>query len=222
MRFFSTSGVFIHLIMFGFVVHLNAQGNASHVGFVDQNRDGLNDWFQDANGDGVNDVDGHHYPHAFRFEDQDQDGINDLWADSDGDGVNDRLSEIQKKNTQWVDRDGDGMQDPARPLRGRALKAHVLDVDGDGRNDITQQKYSGSDLGGYQYGNIAEESGMEDPNYRDLDGDGMNDNAGSGQGQGRSSGQEMDQFIDRDGDGMADDRGLGRFANPDRGKGKSR
>lgn len=222
MDFSSKSGMVVVLCFFGIASVLNAQENPLGRGFVDQDGDGHNDWFQDADGDGVNDVDGIPYPHEFGYRDTDQDGHNDLWADADGDGVNDRLSEIQDPKTDWVDRDGDGIRDPGRPLRGRALKAHVLDTDDDGVNDITQQRYTGSDLGGYQFGNIAEESGTVDPDYQDLDGDGMNDHFQSGTGQGRGSGRPMDHFMDLDGDGIADDRGLGPFGGAGRGRGRNR
>jgi len=213
---------FAFIFILGVSAVLNAQEGTSITGFIDQNRDGRNDWFQDANGDGVNDVDGNPYPHTYKYEDKDGDGNNDLWADADGDGVNDLLGDVQQSRIGWIDSDGDGIRDTVRPLRGRALKSHVLDADQDGRNDITQQPYSGSNLGGYQYGNINEESGTEDANYQDLDGDGMNDHFQSGSGQGRRTGQQMDQFLDEDGDGIADDRGLGRFGNFERGKGRNR
>lgn len=216
MNMFGKSGLLALFFLFWIPSVSTAQDAPPRAGFIDRNGDGRNDWFQDADGDGVNDMDGRPYPHEFEYRDEDRDGRNDLWADSDGDGVNDRLADIQRSGTHWVDRDGDGILDAVRPLRGRALKAHVLDADHDGRNDITLQPYSGSDLGGYRFGNIIEESGTEDPHYRDLDGDGMNDNDRFGQEQGR----QMDRFLDSDGDGIADDRGFGPFGNPGKSRGK--
>lgn len=72
--------------------------DASHkkevfLGFVDANRDGINDRFRDAEGDGRDDVSGTPYPHRFAFADQNQDGSNDLFVDRDGDGVNDLNAE---------------------------------------------------------------------------------------------------------------------------------
>jgi len=188
-------------------------------GYVDQDRNGVNDYFFDANGDGKNDVTNQSYPHHFLFEDKNGDGLNDLWQDTDGDGVNDLLGEFEKKSKRWVDLDGDGIMDEeAGGMRGQALKMHVLDMDGDGLNDITGQGYSGKDLKGYRYGLVNEEMGMSDSKFSDENGDGMNDRFTArehsfGRGQ-----QQMDIFIDKDGDGVADDRGMGVI----RGKGKKK
>ncbi|MCY3667809.1 MAG: hypothetical protein OXH81_19275, partial [Gemmatimonadetes bacterium] len=45
------------------------------VGYVDADRDGINDRFRDQDGDGVNDLNGQPYPHHFPFLDEDEDGV---------------------------------------------------------------------------------------------------------------------------------------------------
>ena len=47
------------------------------IGYVDGNRDGINDRFSDADGDGIDDISAKPYPHRFRFVDEDGDGIDD-------------------------------------------------------------------------------------------------------------------------------------------------
>lgn len=88
------------------------------IGFVDKNKDGMNDLFRDANGDGVNDVNGLPYPHMFGFRDDNKDSINDIFVDANGDGINDY-------DDSFADKNGDGIND------------NVIDADGDNRNDIT-------------------------------------------------------------------------------------
>ena len=44
------------------------------IGYVDENRDGINDRFRDADGDGIDDISAKPYPHRFRFVDEDADG----------------------------------------------------------------------------------------------------------------------------------------------------
>ena len=191
------------------------------IGFIDQNTDGINDLFVDTNGDGINDVTGKSYPHAFKYVDGDKDNRNDLWADSDGDGVNDKLGEFQKKSMQWIDLDGDGIIDSeAGGLKGKALKAHVLDINKDGKNDITGERYSGRDLQGYRFGNVYEEMGITDPDFTDTNGNSMNDNFEKEISIGKHGKDKLDFFIDRNGDGIADDKGLGKIKNRGKQKGK--
>ena len=201
--------------------YAQAQSLNDVVGFVDQNRDGINDLFSDVNGDGINDKTGKSYQHSFEFEDKNGDGINDLWVDSDGDGVNDRLGEVLKKMSQWIDRDGDGILDEeVGQLRGKGLKLHVLDVNGDGCNDVTGNRYTGRDLYGYRYGNVDEEMDLKDPDFLDKDGDGMNDRFKERSLTRQQDRERMDRFIDADGDGIADDRGLERMRRNGGKKGK--
>jgi len=188
----------------------------SPVGFEDADQNGVNDHFADADGDGVNDVNGQAYAHAFQFRDSNGDGKNDLWADADGDGVNDLLHQFGKD--AWVDMDGDGIQDEGSGmLNGKALRQHVLDMNQDGKNDVTGDKITGSSLGGFKYGRVDEESGILDRGYVDADGDGRNDRSANGTSVGQQ-GRAMDVFIDRDGDGIADGRGLSRSGKKSRGK----
>ena len=158
------------------------------IGFVDVNRDGLNDRFRDANGDGIDDVSGKGYDHHFEFVDRNNDRVNDLFVDADGDGVNDL-------NARYLDKNGDGICD------------NIIDADGDGLNDITGLKYSKRTLQGYRFGRIAEELRRMPARFVDEDGDGMNDlveryfrlfemNAE----------RPFDRFVDEDGDGIDDCR----------------
>ena len=197
------------------VVQGQTGDDSAHPGFVDSDRNGINDRFCDADGDGVNDVTGEAYPHHFQFRDENGDGVNDLWTDADGDGVNDLLSRFGR--SAWIDLDGDGILDSGSgQLRGKALRAHVLDMDGDGKNDITGAAVTDDDVQGYKYGQMNEEKGSLDRGFTDLDGDGMNDrNTGQGSGQGTG---RMDHFVDQDGDGIADERGWGRLRSSGRNR----
>ena len=179
------------LILLATVGTLRAQTPAAErIGYVDANRDGINDLFRDGNGDGIDDVSARAYPHWFAFVDEDEDGINDRFIDRDGDGVNDL-------DGRYADRDGDGHCD------------NVVDHDGDGRNDITGLPYSPLSLNGYRYGRVFEEHRRVPPHFRDEDGDGMHDVL-------RGFHREMqmrlehgrDLFLDEDGDGIHDGRQL--------------
>ena len=157
------------------------------VGYVDRNRDGLNDLFRDANGDGVNDVSGEKYAHRFDFVDKDGDGVNDLFVDWDGDGVNDL-------HAKYVDADGDGICD------------NVVDFNGDSINDITGLKFGRKSLQGFRYGLVDEERGEVHRRFLDRDGDGMHDLLKEMHRRGGRPG--LDRFIDEDGDGISDGRRL--------------
>jgi hypothetical protein len=165
-----------------------ASGEKS-IGYVDENRDGLNDRFRDANGDGVDDVSKKKYAHRFRFVDEDGDGINDLFVDRDGDGVNDL-------HAQYVDADAVGICD------------NVVDFDGDWINDITGLKFDPKSLQGFRYGLVDEERGEVHRHFLDRDGDGMHDMLQQLHRRGGAAG--LDRFIDEDGDGIADGRHLRR------------
>jgi len=158
-------------------------------GFLDRNKDGINDWFRDADGDGINDVDNQPFPHRFRFADQDRNGLNDLFIDEDGDGVNDL-------KTDFVDYDGDGWND------------NILDNNKDWINDITGEIYNRRNLRGGRYGFILEERGIRVKDFVDKDNDGHDDRFNQG-GPGMRR-RRMDHFVDRDGDGICDDRGFDR------------
>ena len=161
------------------------------IGYVDGNRDGINDRFRDADGDGIDDISAKPYPHRFRFVDEDGDGKNDLFIDADGDGVNDL-------DGRFRDEDADGFTD------------NVLDFDGDGKNDITGAKYGPRGLGGYRYGRVFEERGHRLKRFRDEDGDGMHDPLKRLHQRLRLHKGRMDFFLDEDGDGIDDARLLRR------------
>jgi hypothetical protein len=187
---------------------LPAQETQQPTGFVDADQDGVNDRFADANGDGVNDVDGTPYAHPFEFEDKNRDGLNDLWIDADGDGVNDLLNQFQQQS--WIDMDGDGLRDEGTGLlRGKSLRAHVLDMNQDGVNDITGMRISNESLGGYRYGQVDEESGLR-RQFRESGDDGQGNESSRNSRLQQGEDRAMDIFIDQDGDGIADERGLGR------------
>lgn len=204
-----------------------AQANADSLrpkipGFIDADKDGVNDVFVDANGDGKNDVDDKPYAHKFKFLDENEDGLNDLWQDRDGDGVNDLYPEQLKKKgikarLPWIDKDGDGLIDPdVKPKFDVDLREFALDEDGDGKNDITGCEITEDNLMGYRYGNIDEENDKVITKFEDENGDGMHDQFEKRLDQDlkqAARGQGNDYFIDRDGDGIADDRGFGQLKN---------
>lgn len=158
-------------------------------GFVDTDKDGINDRFHDANGDGINDVTGKPYPHRFGFRDDNKDRINDLFVDRDGDGVNDL-------GVRFVDTDKDGIND------------NVIDVDRDRINDITGHRYRDRALDGGRYGCVNEEKEEYRSGFIDEDGDGIDDREQGGK-VGRRGDTMHDYFIDEDGDGICDGREIG-------------
>ena len=143
--------------------------------YADENRDGINDLYTDINGDGRNDINGELMQEDILFTDLDEDGMNDDFADMDGDGVND--------------------------LYIVSNKLPVLDINGDGCNDITGYKFKKGDYGGYRYGYVVEECGRIIEDYEDRDGDYMDDHY---MHQNRK--QMHDKFIDEDNDGISDNR----------------
>ncbi|MFC1718020.1 hypothetical protein ACFL6S_30445 [Candidatus Poribacteria bacterium] len=183
------------------------------IGFVDKNRDGINDKFHDANGDGINDVTKKKYDHRFKFVDKNKDKINDVFVDKDGDGVNDL-------ETKLVDEDKDGVND------------NVLDYNKDSFNDITGLKYKNKDLMGYRYGIVEEEAKKTHKKFIDENGDGMHDPVARQRSFTDEDGDGIhDQFVDKDGDGIRDGRrirrqrrrrGQGGMGRGGRGQGRGR
>ena len=162
------------------------------IGFVDKNKDGINDKFHDANGDGINDVTKEKYEHKFKFVDKNEDKINDVFVDKDGDGVNDL-------GTELVDEDKDDVND------------NVLDYDKDGVNDITGLEYKNEELKGYRYGIVEEEEKKTYKKFIDENGDGMHDSVARRRHFTDEDGDGInDQFVDEDGDGIRDGRRLRR------------
>lgn len=161
------------------------------IGFVDKNKDGINDKFHDANGDGINDVTKEKYNHRFKFIDKNKDKVNDVFVDKDGDGVSDF-------ETKFVDADKDKIND------------NVLDYDRDGINDITGLKYKNKDLMGYRYGIVEEEMKKTHKSFIDENGDGMHDVVARRRGFCDEDGDGIhDRFVDEDGDGICDGRHFG-------------
>jgi hypothetical protein len=159
------------------------------IGFVDKNKDGINDKFHDADGDGINDATKEKYNHRFKFVDKNKDKINDVFVDKDGDGVNDL-------ETKFVDEDKDDIND------------NVLDYDKDGINDITGLEYKNKNLRGYRYGIVEEEMKKTHKRFIDENGDGMHDPIARRRGLADENGMH-DWFVDEDGDGIRDGRGFG-------------
>ncbi len=169
-------------------------------GFIDENHDGINDWFRDANGDGINDIDQKSYRHTFRFQDQDRDGRNDLFMDEDGDGVNDL-------NAKFGDANKDGWSE------------NIIDNDHNWINDITGEIYTRRNLGGSRYGFVLEEYREKLSDFTDQDGDGQDDRLAKREGLQE---QRMDRFIDADGDGVCDQRGFYRHRKGSSSRGSGR
>lgn len=69
----------------------------------------------------------------------------------------------------------------------------MLDLDGDGINDVTGRAYGRDDLHGDMFGFV-----VDGASWIDEDGDGFADRPTGHHGR-------QDRFIDNDGDGMADD-----------------
>jgi hypothetical protein len=165
------------------------------IGWLDQNKDGINDKFQDANGDGINDVTKEKYEHHFKFADKNKDGVNDIFVDKDGDGVNDL-------GTKFIDKNKDSIND------------NVLDFNKDGINDITGLKYKKDNLMGYRYGIVEEEAKIKHKKFIDENGDGMHDPISKRMCfQDENADGINDRFVDNDGDGICDGRRFGYRRN---------
>jgi hypothetical protein len=162
------------------------------IGFEDKNNDGINDKFLDADGDGKNDIDDKAYPHKFGFKDKNKDKINDLWMDRDGDGVNDLGHKFKGE-------------------KHLSIHNNVLDVDEDGRNDITGERYDTDKhlWKGERWGFWDETKGKLQGRFIDEDGDGIDDrirNFDRFMLGHKGGGRSRDVFIDEDGDGICDQR----------------
>ncbi len=163
----------------------NLSKKVDSIGFEDKTKDDINDRFQDANGDGVNDVTRKPYLHKFQFIDTNQDGINDLWIDRDGDGVNDLSHKLSKGGQSDIDK-------------------CILDFNKDGINDITGFKYKKEDFMGHAFGFIDEKTGKIQGKFIDENGNGLDDRMEMTRWRNRQ--RNRDIFIDEDGDGICDGR----------------
>lgn len=211
------------LVATGYSQQKKGKAKPKIIGYVDKNKDGINDNFADANGDGINDVTNLRYEHAFKYEDKNNDQLNDLWRDKDGDGINDLMIEILKsrgirQETPWVDRDGDGIQDKGVKAVIKAdLSEFALDADKDGYNDISGLHIEKDNAMGYRYGCIDEETSDQPYKFKDKNGDGMHDSFADRWEMDMKNGPRRlyDYFIDTDGDGISDGR---RFQRINKGK----
>lgn len=95
-------------------------------GYADADRNGVNDLFRDADGNGMDDVTGRVYLHLYPYCDKDQDGRNDYYQDADGDGKND-------------------LYRPGKRI-GDYFLMLTLDADDDGHNDVTGKRIPGYKL----------------------------------------------------------------------------
>lgn len=167
-------------------------------GFVDNDGDFVNDWFQadgDVDGDGIPnyldpdfpgriDVNGDGVDDRF---DADLDGIPNMFdLDSDNDGIPDVVE------AGGVDEDGDGRLD------------NFIDVDGDGLHDHVDDNLFGAFNSGVGLG-LKDTDGDGIPNQFDLDSDndGIPDVVEVGGLDANNDGR-IDNFIDLNGDGISD------------------
>ncbi|MGK2944847.1 MAG: hypothetical protein ACSLFC_08925 [Desulfuromonadales bacterium] len=206
--------------------------NGYHFGWVDENGDGINDNFSDADGDGICDQGRHFAGYAYHmnqgYVDANNDGLNDHFIDENGDGINDLngrsygfgfgfIDDNPKDgiNDRFVDADGDGIcdltgmpyQHPFGWSDGNSdgVNDRFTDVDGDGINDVTGTPYVA--MPGW-----ADLDGNERNDFfADANGDGVNDLGtvtapyGHGYGWVDENGDGInDRFIDADGDGLND------------------
>lgn len=218
----------IFILMLPTILLGQIDNKSPFIGYQDADHDGFNDLFRDANGDGVNDITSQPYFHHFKFEDQNKDGLNDLWIDRDGDGVNDLMFDLLRKRnvrveTPWIDSDGDGIQDENVKSKYKVdLTEFVLDMDQNGKNDVTGIEFLSDNTMGYRYGCIDEDRSKEIPGFRDNDSDGMHDpfaNRFMNDMKGYGKGRKYDYFIDKDGDGIFDGRGFEKFGKQKKGHG---
>ncbi len=170
------------------------------VGFVDDDLDGVNDRFCDADGDGVDDVGGLPYVHRFAYRDRNGDERNDLFQDADGDGENDLAAALHASQAGGEAGGGsDGEAD-------RGAVVDVIDGDADGINDILgDHGISGADIGFF------DESTGKRVSFVDADGDGLNDVLWQRQPSGEASTGSRRPgpgFVDQDLDGIQDGRML--------------
>ena len=158
--------------------------------FLDENSDGINDIFKDADGDGKNDLTRKQYRHRFKFNDSDNDGKNDLFQDANGDGINDLLdnSEIDKRIeiTHFIiDFNNDGINDVTDEKFIRKLTIRTfIDENGDGIDDRETLGPLKSLMGKF----VGENDAGKQIMLESMDG------------------PVMDRFIDENGDGINDGR----------------
>lgn len=173
----------------------------AYPGFVDNNFDGFNDWFDpgaDADNDGIP-----------NFYDTDFPG----YVDSNGDGVNDNMDKDLDGIPNYLDRDSDndGIPDTIESFgvdaNGDGRIDNFTDSDNDGLSDNVDANTAGGTflrLSGIGLGAI-DTDGDGIPNYLDLDSD--NDGIPDimevfGTAAGNSA--KVSGFVDTDGDGLAD------------------
>ena len=172
--------------------------NGYRFGWVDENADGFNDHFADADGDGICDngyrYGGYAYFMGLGYVDNDMDGRNDRIVDANGDGRNDLTGLSYGFGFGFTDVNGDGLNDT------------FLDANGDGFNDLSGMPYRQS------AGWIDEDGNGINDRFIDADGNGINDLMGEHY-------IALPGWIDEDGDGIndrfidVDGNGLNDFDN---------
>ena len=184
--------VIILFVFVLFVPSLSLAQEWEELRFTDENDDGINDLFRDADGDGKNDLTGKQYRRRFKFEDSDKDGINDLFRDADGDGINDILnnSNTNKKmrNIHYIiDFNKDGINDVTGKKYERKLSIRTfIDENGDGIDD----RETWMPLKSLMEKFVSENDAGKRLMLESMDG------------------PVMDRFIDENGDGINDGRTL--------------
>jgi hypothetical protein len=200
-------------------------------GFIDEDGDGRNDLFADADGNGIGDPDrpyaGYPYLMDRGYADLDGDGVNDHFVDFDGDGVDDHGRGPLGHGFGWVDDDDDGVHDYFRDADGNGIcdvsgmpyrhSNGFQDDDGDGFNDLFRDSDGDgvNDVDGMPYfampGWADRDGGGVNDFFHDVDGDGINDAAGPMHSYGHGFGWAdadgdgiNDHFADADGDGVND------------------
>ncbi|MFC1538126.1 hypothetical protein ACFL6H_01760 [Candidatus Latescibacterota bacterium] len=158
--------------------------------FSDENGDGINDLFRDADGDGKNDNSGKQYRRRFPFIDSDNDSVNDIFRDADGNGVNDLLENMvagEKEEVEYsiIDFDDDGINDVTgkKYIRKLSIRSYI-DENGDGIDDRETWIPVKSLLE-----KIAIDNKTDNRDFLE-----------------NMDGPTMDRFIDEDGDGINDGR----------------
>ncbi|MCF7885608.1 MAG: hypothetical protein K9M80_03850, partial [Candidatus Marinimicrobia bacterium] len=145
---------------------------------------GINDNFQDADGDGVNDL-------SAKYIDNNSDGKNDNVIDQNGDWINDITGLIYNKRTARGSRYGFVLEE-----LGQKVKKYA-DTDGDGHFDEHPGRGSGQGRGrGKGFDKFIDEDGdgiADGKGFRKHEGFPWEDVEPGNRGQGKAKGRGRDQ-----------------------------